>query len=200
MNSEFRQQLLQMQKQDLEVRERLLNAGELNRGYHPEMKSVHDDHQARLASLIEIHGFPTISLVGEDGHRAAWLIIQHSISHPSFLKEMLAQMKAFGRHQVNRTYVPYLDDRIHFYERAPQKYGTQFDYALDGVMRCWLLADAENVDLYRREVGLSPVEAVKAQMAKESKSVTVAEARAMRQEMEDWLIETGWCHEDDRTV
>lgn len=47
----------------------------------------------------------------------------------------------------------YLEDRIAFYERRPQRFGTQFDYTRKGVMAVWWLESREEAEALRRTAG-----------------------------------------------
>ena len=80
MDEQLRTELLEMEQRDLTVRTELVERGELhNRGYHPEMQAVHERHNKRLSDILDVHGWPGKSLVGEDGCNAAWLVVQHAL-------------------------------------------------------------------------------------------------------------------------
>jgi hypothetical protein len=106
------------------VREKLSSEGKLSGGYHPEMELVHKDNAQRLREIIKEIGLPTISKVGTKGSDAAWLIIQHSIGEPEFMKECLRMMME-NRSNVNPTNIAYLHDRIEVFQSREQRYGTQ---------------------------------------------------------------------------
>src|SRR5688572_32789637 len=82
-----------MAAEDASVRERLAHDGTLYEGYNPEMRAVHDRNAARLAEILDSRGWPMRSLVGEHAARAAWLILQHAISHPGLQRRGLALLK-----------------------------------------------------------------------------------------------------------
>jgi hypothetical protein len=85
--------------------------------------------QARVALLKQIvaeYGWPTISLVGEDGANAAWLIAQHADFDVPFQRQCLARVEeAYQRGEVSGMQLAYLTDRVLIAERKPQLYGTQ---------------------------------------------------------------------------
>lgn len=71
----LRHEIMEMAEHDLSVRQELAADGSLSKhGYHPRMEAVHTHNAERLATMIEEHGWPGKSLVGEDGAKAAWLI------------------------------------------------------------------------------------------------------------------------------
>ena len=82
MNDALRNELLDMAAEDLRVRAELAADGSLFYGYHPRMAEVHRRNAARLDAVIEEHGWPGRSLVGEDGAEAACLILHHAIGDP----------------------------------------------------------------------------------------------------------------------
>ncbi|MGG7467471.1 DUF6624 domain-containing protein [Chryseobacterium arthrosphaerae] len=124
MNDTLAKELTELADHDLAIREELLASGKLSEGYHPEMEKVHRENAKRLREIIADIGFPTISKVGEKGSDAAWLIIQHSIGEPEFMKQCYQMMEEHSG-DINPKNKAYLHDRIKVFESKPQKYGTQ---------------------------------------------------------------------------
>ena len=69
-----------MAAEDRRVREELARDGSLFDGYHPRMEAVHDRNAARLTQILEAHGWPTRSLVGEHAAGDAWMIVHAASS------------------------------------------------------------------------------------------------------------------------
>ncbi len=183
-----------MVERDLAVRTRLASDGSLFGGYHPEMQAVHEENAAKLAELVDSHGWPTIELVGEDGVEAAWLIAQHAISLPGFCRRCLAELeRAAEAGGVPKWQPAYLEDRIRWLEGRPQLYGISFDWDEQGLMSPTPIEDPEGVDERRAAVGLDPVAKATARhragSADEPKRADLAERRA---EMDAWARKTGW--------
>ena len=61
-----------------------------------------------------------------------------------------------GRGDADPKHAAYLDDRIAFNERRPQKYGTQFDWDQNGEMSPYDVDDFKAVDRRRRTLGMTP--------------------------------------------
>lgn len=185
-----------MAAEDLRVREDLAQSGELFKGYHPRMREVHERNAARLRALIESHGWPTRTLVGDDGAEAAWLILQHAIGNPSLQRRGLALMcEAASREEIPRAQVAMLEDRIRVNEGKGQRYGTQFDWDRDGRMSPLPIDDASNIDLRRSEVGLPPLaEDVqrKRQLSAEYGERPPLDWEARQKEIREWRRSTGW--------
>src|SRR5947209_4067064 len=133
MNAALHDELLSMAAEDRRVRAELAAEGSLGDGYHPRMEEVHRQNAARLKEVIEEHGWPGRSLVGEDGAHAAWLVLQHAIGEPALQRrglELLREAVAAG--EVPAVQAAYLEDRIAFFEGRPQRFGTQYDWDDNG--------------------------------------------------------------------
>ena len=89
---------------------------------------------------------------------AAWLIAQHAIGEPAFMREcrdLLAAAAAAGAAPAWQ--LAYLDDRIRVFEDKPQRYGTQLREGADGRPEPCPLEDAAHVEAWRADVGLPPL-------------------------------------------
>ncbi len=87
----LRIELLSMREKNASTREELADSGELGHNrYHPEIKKVHESNNSRIREIITHIGWPTESIVREDGADAAWLIVQHAILESEFQKSALA--------------------------------------------------------------------------------------------------------------
>ncbi|RXM41236.1 hypothetical protein BOQ62_01490 [Chryseobacterium sp. CH21] len=145
----FEKELLEMADKDLSVREKLLEAGELSGGYHPEMERIHRANAQRLREIISEIGYPTISKIGKNASEAAWLIIQHAISEPEFMKECLIMMEE-NSSDINPANIAYLYDRIQVFQSKPQKYGTQ----LSAERTIYPVENKDNLNEERKKVNL----------------------------------------------
>ncbi|MBA5793431.1 hypothetical protein H1R17_09990 [Flavobacterium sp. xlx-214] len=126
MKNEYSIELIQMEKHDLHVREKLLKENKLTSGYDLEMENVHQSNAKRLREIIDKIGFPTISKVGRKASDAAWLIIQHAISEPIFMENSYKLMLE-NQTDINLKNIAFLYDRIQFFKGKPQKFGTQLN-------------------------------------------------------------------------
>lgn len=196
INETIRQELLTLAKEDARLREELAADGSLFEGYHPRMEEVHKRNAARLMEIITEHGFPYISLVGEDGEDAAWLIVQHDIGEPDVQRKCLILIKeAVAKGEAPSWQLAYLDDRIRTFEGRPQLYGTQFDWDENGLMSPLPIEDEKNVDKRRTSVGLPPLaETIEEHRARISKSNEHCppDLQNRKKEMDDWARSIGW--------
>lgn len=186
-----RAQLLAMRARDEQVRAELAADGSLFEGYHPRMEEVHRANAQQLRSLIQAHGWPDEALVGREGAEAAWLIAQHSIGEPDFMRRcrtLLDEASSLGR--VPRWQFAYIDDRIRVLQGKPQRYGTQIDLRPEGA-QIHELEDASQVDAWRKEAGLPAVAAVLAR-AQADPLPTPQQHEARRAAGFLWRQKVGW--------
>jgi len=158
MNEPLAAELIGLRECDLTMRAELASDGSLFDGYHPRMELVHRANAARLREIIAEHGWPGTPLVGMRGTEAAFLIAQHAIAEPPFMRrcrELLGAAVAAGAAPAWQ--LAYLDDRINVSEDHPQRYGTQLRPGADGRLEPCPLAEPENVEQLRRDVGLPPL-------------------------------------------
>ncbi len=121
---------------------------------------------ARLAEILDEHGWPTWDLVGEDGSEAAWAIAQHSDLDPAFQRRALELLRAaVGAGQASPGDLAYLTDRVATGAGEPQTYGTQVACTPDGPQPATPLADPAAVEELRAQAGLDPYTDYLAEMA-----------------------------------
>ena len=185
-----------MAARDLSVREELAADGSLFHRYHPRMQAIHDANAARLAAIMDEHGWPGEPQVGGDGAEAAWLIAQHAIAQPAVQRAALAALrKATNCGDVPALQAAMLEDRIRAFEGRPQRYGTQFDWNANGELIPLPIEDPDAVDDRRRTLGLAPLEhelAERRRAMAEGRERPPADWPARQREMEAWLRAVGW--------
>lgn len=119
----------------------------------------------RLAEIIDQHGWPGYSLVGEEAEDAAWAIAQHSDLDPGFqqiaLEHLAAAVEADDASPGN---LAYLTDRIAVGAGKPQSYGTQVACGEAGPEPVTPIEDEGSVDDRRADAGLPPLSEYYAEM------------------------------------
>lgn len=157
------------------------------------MEAVHKSNAARLTTIIEQHGWPGESLVGENGARAAWLIAQHAIGNPPFMRQCLSLLKqAASENEVPQWHAAMLEDRIRMYEGRPQVYGTQFQPDKNGEFTPYTIENPESVNDRRRAVGLNTLEERMVEMREQSAQEKVPLPPSWEAEYERRLHSVGW--------
>ncbi|MDW9381423.1 DUF6624 domain-containing protein [Chryseobacterium sp. JV558] len=181
----FEKELIELAEKDLTVRGDLLAAGKLSGGYHPEMENIHKANAHRLREIIAEIGFPTLSKVGEKGSNAAWLIIQHAISEPQFMKECCTMMEE-NSSDISPIHKAYLYDRIQFFQSKPQRYGTQL--TADGMV--YPVENKETLNQEREKVNLPPL--ALAEINKIPEPEDIPEIDDKNVEYTVWRKKVGW--------
>jgi len=193
VNDELRRELLAMRDEDLAVREELLKADQLSASYHPGMEAIHVKNATRLRELIARHGWPCEDQAGPDGAEAAWLIAQHSIGEPAFVRSVLQLIRVAVEHKrVPAWHAAYLEDRVSLFEGRPQRYGTQWiDDPRDGLSKPWTLAYPHRVNELRAGVGLQPLAPIPPP-GPEAPAEVRQQIESRQKWWLDWLVLRGW--------
>lgn len=122
--------------------------------------SVFTTHQVRINEIFERHGFPGYKLVGEDGSKNFWLMVQHSDHDTEFQHSVLKKMKVeVEKGNANASYYGLLTDRVNINTGKAQIYGTQLTYNTN-ICQAYPkeLADSAGVNERRKAIGLPPIE------------------------------------------
>jgi hypothetical protein len=162
MNEALAAELLRMGDEDQRIRQPRSDDGEyvtvLSIEESMEHARVDVGNTDRLREIVREHGWPGISLVGEQAADAAWLLAQHADRQLDFQREVLPLLKrAVKAGEAKPSHLAYLTDRIRMAEGRYQCYGTQIGDIREGTAIPWPIADAETVDDRRRDVGLQPL-------------------------------------------
>jgi hypothetical protein len=190
------QKIIELKNRDVALRNKLIEKGQLEDGYNKEMATLQTDNAAILNEIMEEIGYPTVDKVGQEGSEAAWLVIQHSIGQPPFMKKcaiLLAQ--AVNEKQANPINLAYLTDRIAVFEGTTQRYGTQFDWDEKGEMSPEKFDDIDKVNQRRQSIGLNTLEEqtkiIRAQVKQENQRPPVDFVKR-KTEIEVWKKLVGW--------
>ncbi|GGG96149.1 hypothetical protein GCM10007415_34200 [Parapedobacter pyrenivorans] len=190
------QQIICMEKTDLELRSSLAQSGQLSEGYHKAMERLHNEHAQTLEGIIDTIGYPTIGKVGPAASEAAWLVIQHAIGQPDLMRKCLKLLEqAVQEKQADPKNLAYLTDRIAVLEGSPQLYGTQFDWDESGELRPNRFDDLDRVNRRRASIGLNSLEeqtAVMARRARNENESPPSDLKKRNLEMDEWRKSVGW--------
>jgi hypothetical protein len=129
-------------------------------------RSVERRHADRIWEILDDYEtWPGQRLVGDDGARAAWLVVQESIEDPGLQRRCLELLEvAVDSGDAEPRHYALLLDRVRMADGLPQVYGSQFVTAPDGALEPWPMDDAPGVDERRRRVGLPPFAQQEAEM------------------------------------
>jgi len=185
-----------MKNADLAFRDKLIESGELSNGYNAEMEQIHIENSEKLDEIINLIGYPTIDKVGKDANEAAWLIIQHAISQPRFMKKCAELLSIEVSHKnADPKHLAYLTDRIAVFEGNPQLFGTNFDWDENGELSPNKYDDLNEVNERRKSIGLNTLEeqtAIIRQQALSENQFPPAEFQERKTQYEEWRKRVGW--------
>ncbi|MCU0444052.1 MAG: hypothetical protein MUE85_03985 [Microscillaceae bacterium] len=188
--------IIDLKNSDLALRNKLVQNGQLSEGYNEEMKELHNRNAKILSDIIDTIGYPTIDKVGKEANEAAWLVIQHSIGQPEFMKKCAKLLeKAVSENKANPKSLAYLTDRIAVLEGKPQLYGTQFDWDEHGNLSPNPFDDLTNVNERRKSIGLITLEEqteIIRRQAKNENQSPPTDIENRKQEIEEWKRNVGW--------
>ncbi len=100
--------------------------------------SVDMANEAKICSIVDKYGYPTKKMVGEEGLKNFWLLIQH-VAFNTELQEKCLKKCGFGPIEYAHLY-----DRIQVNKGLDQKYGTQLNKPI---------LDLEETDKNRVKIG-----------------------------------------------
>jgi hypothetical protein len=159
MDNSIAAELAAMEASDRSLRAELASDGSLFNGYHSRMRELHERNADRLAQIVAQIGWPNPSTVGEDAARSAFLIVQHAISRPAFMRSCLPLLeRAAQMGEVPQIEVAMLTDRMRVLSGKPQIYGTQFDWDEGGQMSPQPIENIERAYQLRRVAGMETLE------------------------------------------
>lgn len=188
--------IIDLKNADLALREKLIQSGQLSNGYNEEMKELHNRNAKILSEIIDTIGYPTIDKVGKEANEATWLIIQHSIEQPEFMKKCAKLLeKAVSENKADPKSLAYLTDRIAVFEGKEQLYGTQFDWDEHGYLNPNPFDEINEVNKRRVSIGLNTLEEqteIIRRQAKNEKQSPPIDFENRKQEIEVWKRNVGW--------
>ncbi|RUR33389.1 hypothetical protein ELY33_03245 [Vreelandella andesensis] len=171
MKQNLADELVTMMTGDQRLLQQLFDSGELpSESYHPRMKALHEHNASRLKEIIGDHGWPGISLAWEEGAKAAWLVVQHSVSDAEFMAKCVDLLEeAVAREDVAGWQLAFLQDRVLTLSGKPQYYGTQFDTDENGWPTPFPIEDSATVNERRARLGLNSLEERQEQLTEQER-------------------------------
>jgi hypothetical protein len=119
---------------------------------------IQERNQAELEALVVKNGWPRVRTVGSEAAMGAYLVAMHAKNGSQ--KKYLADIRKVCE-AGELPWVRYANifDRVRFNEDQPQRYGTHTRYnERTGKEELYPLEDESQVDEWRKELGLGPLE------------------------------------------
>ena len=188
--------LIKLKDADLLLRDKLIQNSQLGDGYNEEMEKLHIRNAETLHGIINEIGYPTTDLVGTEANEAAWLITQHAISCPLFMKKCARLLETIvSERNENPKHLAYLTDRIAGFEDKPQLYGTQFDWDETGILSPLSYDDKEKVNERRKLLGFNTLEEqteILRKQAKNENQLPPKDFETRKNKYDNWRRKVGW--------
>jgi len=188
--------IIELKDDDLNLRNELIQSGELRDGYHRELEDLHNRNAEILDNIMDEISYPSIDKVGEEAHEATWLIIQHSIGQPDFMKKCAKLLeKAVFENEANPKHLAYFTDRIAVHEGKPQLYGSQFDWNEMGELSPQFFDDLIKVNRRRLAIGLNTLEdqtEIIRQIANDENQKPPLDFEKRKNQINEWRKSVGW--------
>lgn len=192
----FSEQIIQLRNLDSKLRDKLIQDGKIEEGYNREMEILHNKNAELLQEIMDKIGYPTIEKVGKEANEATWVLVQHAIGMPEFMKKCEELLKiAVRKNTANPIHLAYLTDRIAVFSGKPQLYGTQFDWDENGNLSPNKFDSLSRVNKRRKSIGLNTLkeqtEVIRNRMKREKRKPpnNIVERN---QEFEKWKKKMGW--------
>lgn len=190
------EEIIELKNVDLKLRARLIQNAQLSEGYNEEMEALHNSNAKMLNEIIDRIGYPTSDKVGKEASEAAWLVVQHSIGQPSFMKKCVKLLEmAVKQDKANPINLAYLSDRIAVFEGKPQLYGTQFDWDENGEMSPKPFDNMTKVNDRRSSVSLNTLEEqiqIMREQVKSENQVPLRDFEKRKRKYDTWRKTVGW--------
>lgn len=130
------ERIIELKNADLELRQATIKSAQLGDGYNEEMALLNNRNAKELEEIIDRIGYPTVEKVGIESSKAAFVIIQHAIARPHFMRKSAELLKmAVIEKKAEPKDLAYLTDRIAVFEGKRQRYVTQIDWNRYGEMQ-----------------------------------------------------------------
>ncbi|WP_266368820.1 DUF6624 domain-containing protein [Tellurirhabdus rosea] len=185
-NAALRQRLVTIYEQDQRPRQQLDSVSKVYGWDSPETRMVvkkmaetDSVNLPEIETIIQKHGYPGKSKVGERMSETAWLVIQHA---PLAVQEKYLPVlqKAADKGELSRSSLALLIDRVRLGRGQKQLYGSQVTGDEKGNMWLAPIEDEANVNKRRASVGLEPIEDYAKQFNIDYKAPATKKARPNR--------------------
>lgn len=188
--------IIELKNADFALREKLIQSRQLGNGYNEEMEKLHNKNAKILDGIIDRIGYPTIDKVGEEASEATWLVIQHAIGQPLFMKKCITLLEiAVNENKADLKNLAYMKDRIAVLENKVQLYGTQFDWDEAGELSPNPIDNFNEVNKRRKSIGLNSLEEQTEMIRRQVKSENQTRPinfEMRKKEIMEWKKQVGW--------
>lgn len=121
------------------------------------MQAADKENLEKVVAILEEHGWPGKSMVGNSGSSAVWAVIQHAELDVQ-LRYLPMMREAAANGELPKSSLALTEDRILVRQDKPQLYGSQLRSNPEtNQPEFYPIEDEANVDKRRAEIGLEPL-------------------------------------------
>ncbi len=154
----LRTRLLALAARDQEARNRIDAEGQnYSQASLKNVLSVDAADLVELRAIIKQFGFPTRAQVGDDGVRAAFILVQHADTDRALQASVLKHVLGSGSELMDPDEAAMLFDRVALASGKPQRYGSQLAMTNGKLTPRLPVEDISTIDARRTSVGLMPL-------------------------------------------
>lgn len=153
----IRERLLRIDRIDAVLRTPWTDSGFTDTGLEAQLQTQTQAAMAWLQDVVDRHGWPGRSMVGEDAAAAACRLLQHADGPREFQDRCLTLIAQAARDgEMSLRDLAYLTDALRVQRGRRQCFGTKFRRRGSVLVPCPIERPAQ-VDARRREMGLEPL-------------------------------------------
>lgn len=171
---ELSAELLRRKELDQSARKALLSTSPQAREDIDRVLRIDSENTQFMRMVVESCDWPTVSAVGEEAARAAWLLTQHADMDPEYQVIAARKLKvAVMRKEASALHLALLVDRNRRLNDQPQVYGYQYSVGTDGTVRFFDIVTPSQLNARRKEVGLPPFYCIAVEASKRNGGAAV---------------------------
>ncbi|HYJ44973.1 MAG TPA: VWA domain-containing protein, partial [Pyrinomonadaceae bacterium] len=155
-NTQLRDELLKLKADNQKLFQNIVAAGYTDEATVKQWKEARASNTARLCQLLKASGWPTVSLVGQEGVAAAFFLLKGSESFELQRELFPVVVAAVKKGEIEKADFAGLVDRLRLRTGLRQLFGTQVSI-VKGFLVLYPIEDEAHVDARRAQYGLIPL-------------------------------------------
>lgn len=156
LNKKLREELLKLRYKDDESLHAYMTEPQQNKKAKQRLDQVREKNSARLCQILKTFGWPTTNLVGADGVKAAFSVLQNSPSYRLQFELLRLIVAAVKQNEIDKEHFAGFFDRMRVRAGLKQVFGTQASIVNGLLVLVPIEAEAQ-VDARRSQMDLPPL-------------------------------------------
>jgi len=156
LNKKLRNELLKLQEKNQERLEKDIRENRKPDAFLKRMREARDKNTVRLCKILKQYGWPTRSLVGQEGVEAAFFVLRNSSARQLNVDLVPVIVAAVAQGEISRPEVSSFIDRLRLQAGLKQLFGSQATI-IDGFLVLFPIEAESQVDVRRKQYELPPL-------------------------------------------